>query len=263
MTIGFSDERLRELIDEAYRDVHLRTPLGDVERSARRRPVRRIVLAAVAGLAAGAVLIGGWLLLPGGGSVTPAPGESATEGTGNPGGKPARPTSSASTAAGICADYATPELAGAQRLAPADRATLPPLRFERMLVEGKLRLLVYANERVEVACWVTPEGPTGATVSVNSSNLTIDAVAHPPGQLTNSSAAHGLEPAAAYTFGRTPAGVSRVEVEFVGGDRIPADVVDGWYFAGAVGEPSYRFADISRILAYAPDQTYTRPVRHS
>jgi hypothetical protein len=264
MATGDSDERLGELITEAYRDVHLRTPLAAIERSARRRPARRIALAAATAVAAGAVLIGGWLLLPGGGAVTPAPapGDSAAASAGNPGGKPPRPTSSASTPAGICADFARPELAAAPGLTPADRDALPPLRFDRTLVDGSLSLLLFASERVEVACWVTPGGPTGATVSVNSSNLTIDTVAHPPGQLTNSSSANGSDPAAAYTFGRTPPGVTRVEVEFEGGDRVPADVADGWYLATAVGEPSYRFADITKILAYAPDQTYTRPVRH-
>jgi hypothetical protein len=262
MTTGHSDERLRELIIDAYRDVHLPVPLSDIERSTGRRPFRRLAVVAAAGSLAGAVLVSGWLLLPGEDPVTPSPGASPTPSADASGGKPPRPTSSANTAAGICVDFAAPELAAAERLAPADRNALPPLRFDRTLIEGSLRLLLYANERVEVSCWVTPLGAIGATVDVNTSNLTIDPVQHLPGQLTNSSTAYGQDPAAAYTFGRTPAGVTRVEVEFPDGSRIPAEVVDGWYLATAVGDASYRFADITRILAHAPEQTYTRPIRH-
>lgn len=262
MAARMSDEQLRELIVEAYREEALPMATAQIEQSARRRwhLSRRLALPAVASAIA-AVAVGLWAVLPHGGGPLPGglPSTSSTATPAAPSGKPPRPTSSAATAAGRCADYAAAELAISNSLPAADRRTLPPLRFNLILVDRQLSLLLYADEQVEVACWLTPQD---ASVTVNSSNLTINKPAHPAGQLSNSASAHALEPAAAYSFGRVPAGTTRVEVYFPDNTAVQAQLADGWYVAWATGQASYRFAEITKIVAYTPNQTYVQAVEH-
>jgi len=244
--VSLSDERLRELIADAYQDVHLAVPLRTIERSAAREPRRRLALAAVAVAVIAAVSAGFWVLRPGADHALPVPGESATS---TPG-KPPRPSSSATTAEGRCADYVQAELGW---------VAAPPLRFNVTLIESQLSLLVYAEGPAEVACWLTPDF---ATVAVNTSNLTTNRPAHQVGQLSNTASAHGRDPLAAYTFGRVPAGTTRVEVYFPDGSKLEAQLKDGWYIASATGEASHRFSEITKVMAYTPTQTYTQAVEH-
>ncbi|HZN18162.1 MAG TPA: hypothetical protein VFB84_08260 [Micromonosporaceae bacterium] len=259
MASQLSDDRLRELVAQAYRETHLAVPLSTIESAARHRPPRHRLLALAATAAAVvAVAVGASVLLSG--QVDPVPQPGGTPGSSAPGaGKPPRPTSTATAAAGRCADYALPELRRTESVLPEDRAELPPLRFERTLLASQLSLLLYADERVQVACWLTPES---GTVAVNSSDLTTNRPAHPAGQLSNSASAYGSDPVAAYSFGRVPAGTTRVEIYFPGGGKVQAQLVDGWYLAWATGEAAHRFSDITKVVAYAPNETYVQAVEH-
>jgi hypothetical protein len=169
-----------------------------------------------------------------------------------PPGKPPRPFSSATTNLGRCADYARPEL---------DRAglsALPPLRWD--LRQGGLNLLMFADERHTVACWL---GQDRFAVDVDVSNLTTDMnPVHPPGRLSNVSAAWAYEPAAAYTFGRVPDGTTRVEVHLPGGQVREAGLGSGWYLLLAMGEDAYAFAEITKIVAVLPGGRQELAVLH-
>ncbi|HET8684580.1 MAG TPA: hypothetical protein VFM54_22325 [Micromonosporaceae bacterium] len=260
MASQLSDDRLRELVVQAYREVRLPVALSTIESAARRRPRHRLLALAATAVAVVAVAVGASTLLPGQVGPGPQPGGTPTAGPSSPdGGKPPRPTSTATTAAGRCAGYALPELRQTESVLPEDRAELPPLRFQLTLIESRLSLLLYAEERVQVACWLTPES---GTVSVNSSNLTTNRPAHPAGQLSNSASAHGGDPVAAYSFGRVPAGTTRVEVYFPDGSKVPAQLANGWYVAWATGEAAHRFSDITKVVAYTPNETYTQAVEH-
>ncbi|HET8659319.1 MAG TPA: hypothetical protein VFM55_10025 [Micromonosporaceae bacterium] len=258
MASQLSDDQLRELVVHAYREVRLPVTLSTIESAARRRPRPRLLALAATAVAVVAVAVGASVLLPG--QVGPGLQPGGTPGSSAPGaGKPPRPTSTATTAAGRCADYALAELRQTESVPPEDRAELPSLRFELTLIEPQLSLLLYAEERVQVACWLTPES---GTVSVNSSNLTTNRPAHPVGQLSNSSSAYGGEPVAAYSFGRVPAGTTRVEIYFPDGSKVPAQLADGWYVAWATGAAAHRFSDITKVMAYTPDETYVQAVEH-
>jgi hypothetical protein len=253
-----TDDQLCELIAQAYEDVHLPLPLGAVETAGRRRRRRSLLVAATAGVAA--VAIGTWVTIGSERSASPLPGDQpSTSASVAPGGKPPRPTSSATTATGRCADYALTELARAETVRDQDRTSLPPLRFNLVVIDGQLNLLLYANDAVEVACWLTADG---AVVNVNSSDLTTNRPVHTAGQLSNSSSAHGQDPFASYTFGRTPPGTRRVDVHFSSGETIHAQIANDWYVAWAAGEPAYRFDEITKIVAYTAEGKHTLPVTH-
>lgn len=254
-----TDEELCELIAQAYEDVHLPLPLGAIETAGRRRRRRSLLVAATAG-AVTAAAIGTWVTMGPERSAGPLPGDQPTTSASvAPAGKPPRPTSSATTAVGRCADYALTELARSETVRDEDRTSLPPLRFNLVIIDGQLSLLMYASEAVEVACWLTPDG---AVVTVNSSNLTTNRPVHTAGRLSNSSSANGQDPFASYTFGRTPPGTRRVEVHFSGGETIQAQIAGDWYIAWAAGEPAYRFDEITEIVAYTPAGKHTLPVLH-
>ncbi|WP_155371571.1 hypothetical protein [Catellatospora vulcania] len=247
------DDRLADLIREAHRDTHLAVPLARVTGARPRRRPGPLLLATTA-VAVGVMVIvlgAAWLLL--GGAPLPvepaAPTESAL-----PPGKPPRPSSSATTAQGRCADYAAGELAG------AGLTELPPLRFEAEPVPGQLRLLLYADDRGSTACWL---GAEQHSVQVGVSDLTTAMrPSFPPGRLSNASSAYGSEPAAAYTFGRAPVGVTRVEVHFPGGVVREAQVDGEWYLLAATGQESYGFAEITKIVAVTPGGRQELPVQH-
>lgn len=247
----YDDGRLADLIREAHRDTHLAVPLSRITAPRPHRPLRLVVVAAAAVLVCVVLLGTAWLLLGGQpiGLQPALPAPSAA-----PTGKPPRPSSSAATALGRCADLAVPELAA------AGMTELPALRFEREVVPGGLRLLVFADEERNVACWLAAEQHS---VDVDQSNLTTDMdPAHPPGRLSNVSASWGSDPAAAYTFGRVPDGTARVEVHFPGGVVREADLARGWYLLTGAGEDSDAFSEITKIVAITSDGRQELPVRH-
>lgn len=247
------DDRLAELVREAHRDTFLAVPLSRVTGARARRPFP-LLLAATAVVAAlvTVILLGAGWVMSGGAPlpVEPAvPTESAL-----PVGKPPRPSSSATTARGRCADFAVPELA------QEGLTELPPLRFEVEPVPGRLRLLLYADDRGSTACWL---GEEQHSVQVGASDLTtVMRPSFPPGRLSNASSAFGSQPAAAYTFGRAPVGVTRVEVHFPGGVVREAQVDGEWYLLTASGEASYDFSEITKIVAVTPDGRTELPVEH-
>jgi hypothetical protein len=249
-----TDERLFDAIRDAYRDVQLAVPLADIQHGARRRwtrvvvPVRsRVVLAAAAAVTV--VAVGVWALVaqrPGGGAQTPGhPAPSASiAGTG----KPPRPTSSATSAAGRCADYVQAELAG------SGRAT-PPLRLT--FTHGETRLLVYVTDTFAVTCWLSED-----LFTVGGSATAVNDLAHPPGQLSYSSedSGHGWGGVA---FGRVPAGTSQVTISFPTGPAVQATVVGEWYgYLAPPGADSDRLTTATKVTAVTPTGNLTRQVRH-
>ncbi|GIG00605.1 hypothetical protein [Catellatospora citrea] len=248
------DDRLADLIREAHRDTHLAVPLARVTGARPRRrpgPMLLAATAAVAALVAVVVLGMAWVML--GGAALPVEPAVPTESAAPPG-KPPRPSSSATTAQGRCADYAAAELA------QAGLTELPPLRFEVEPVPGRLRLLMYADDSGSTACWL---GAEQHAVQVGISDLTITMrPSHPPGRLSNASSAFGSQPTAAYTFGRAPAGVTRVEVHFPGGVVREAQLDGEWYLLTGAGEESYDFSEITKIVAVTPDGPKELPVQH-
>ncbi|MEU8075575.1 hypothetical protein AB0B31_08990 [Catellatospora citrea] len=245
------DERLADLVRAAHRDTHLAVPLARII-GARPRPRPVAVLALAMGVLVGVVLLGAaFLLLAAPRSpeepAVPPPSASAH-------GKPPRPTSSATTAQGRCTDYAAGELA------QAGLTELPPLRFEVEPVPGRLRLLMYADDSGSTACWL---GAEHYAVQVGVSDLTtVMRPSHPPGRLSNASSAFGSEPAAAYTFGRVPAGATRVEVHFPGGVVREAQLDGEWYLLTGAGRQSYDFSEITKIVAVTPDGPQELPIQH-
>ncbi|GAA2385881.1 hypothetical protein Cme02nite_72960 [Catellatospora methionotrophica] len=245
------DERLAELVRGAHRDTHLAVPLARII-GARPRPRPLTVLALAAGVLVGVVLLGlGFLLV----AAPPSYDEPAVPlPSASPPGKPPRPSSSATTAPGRCADYAAGELA------TAGLTALPPLRFEVEPLPGRLRLLIYADDRGSAACWL---GGEQHVVEVGGSNLTTAMrPAYPPGRLSNASSAWGLDPPAAFTFGRVPAGVTRVEVHFPGGVTREAQVDGEWYLLAATGRQAHEFSEITKIVAIGPGGRAELPVEH-
>jgi hypothetical protein len=173
------DEQLFDAIRDAYRDVRLPVPLVDIQQRARRRwarvvmPARlRFVLAAAAAVAVVAVVVGTWVLVGhrlGGGPLVP--GEPAPSASTPRPGKPPRPTSSATTDAGRCADYVQAELG-----MPPGGAALP-LRLS--FAQDQTRVLVYASDTFAVTCWLS-----GDLFTTGGNATAVNDAAYPPGQLS-------------------------------------------------------------------------------
>ncbi len=205
------DEQLFEVVRGAYRDVHLQVPLADIQRRHRRAsqwillPGRmRLVFAAT--VAVTVVTVGSWLLIGrtagGGGPMPASPLPSTSE---QAPGKPPRPSSSSTTDAGRCMDYVRAELNAAHR----DGQAVPPLRLT--LGEGQTRLLIFADDRVAITCWLS-----GDTFAVQGSPTAVNANAYPAGQLSYSSEDSGHE-WGGVAFGRAPAGTTKVTISFPSG----------------------------------------------
>lgn len=247
----YDDAELAGLIREAHRDTHLAVPLARITAPRPRHRARLAVVAAAAVLVCVVLFGTAWVLLGGQplGLEPALPSASAP-----PPGKPPRPSSSATTPLGRCTDLAKPELAA------AGMTQLPALRFEHELVPDELRLLIFADEQHNVACWL---GPDRHSVDVDQSNLTTDMdPSHPVGRLSNVSAAWGQDPAAAYAFGRIPEQTNRVEVHFPGGVVREADLARGWYLLIGTGEDSYAFSEITKIVAFTSTGRQELPVLH-
>lgn len=243
-----NDENLTRMIRDAHQAT-LRVPLSSITG---RKRVRRLnfAVAVPAGAAVIAALAVGAFGVFGGAPTGTRPDLMATE----PTGKPPRPSSAAETAHGRCVDYADNEL--------FDRGmdALPPLRFHTVVVEGQLELLMYADDNGDVACWLTPDF---GVVSVGSSDLTTAVrPLHPAGKLTNSSSAYGRDPIAAYSFGRVPAGTTRVEIKFPDGSAVAAQLKDGWYLYTATASAAERLSEVTAIEATVNGTKQTLSITH-
>lgn len=244
------DERLLEMIRDAYGDVRLPVPIADIRRRAR-RPWTRLFAAvparpAFAAAAATAVLvIGVWAMVgPGRGGeesipLAPPPSSASRDG------KPPRPTSTASTAAGRCADQVRAELGGEP----------PPLRLSLAL--DRTGLLVYATEDAAVTCWLS-----GDQVTVGGSATAVDAGSYPPGRLSYRSEDSGRDWGGG-AFGRAPVGTTRVTISFPSGPDVRATVVGEWFgYLAPPGQQSNRMAEATRVTAVTPAGEISLQIMH-
>jgi len=250
------DEQLLAAVRDAYRDVHLRVPLADIQRRGRRAPQwiwspSRLQLVFAAAVAVTVLTLGSWLLLGrtgGGGRLPAGPLPSTSE---QAQGKPGRPTSSATTDAGRCADYIQAELNASQR----DGQATPPLRLA--LGDGQTRLLIFADDSVAITCWLS-----GDTFAVQGSQTAVNATAYPAGQLSYSSEDSGHD-WGGVAFGRAPAGTTKVTVSFPSGPDAVATISGEWfaYFAPP-GPDNVRLADATKVTAVTPAGDVSRPIQH-
>ena len=251
------DEQLFEAVRGAYRDVHLRVPLADIQRRGRRTPQwilapGRMRLACAAAAAVTVVIVGSWLLLGQGegrgGQMPASPLPSTSEQTQ---GKPARPTSSSTTDAGRCTDYVLAELDASQHSGQA----VPPLRLT--LGEGQTRLLIYADDSIAITCWLS-----GDTFAVQGSPTAVNANAYPAGQLSYSSEDSGHD-WGGVAFGRAPAGTTKVTISFPSGPDAVATISGEWfaYFAPP-GPDNNRLADATKVTAATPTGDLSQLIQH-
>lgn len=260
------DGRLGELIRQAYQNDHLLIEAREITQIRRRRPARWVTVSALGVLVAvvlvGTAVVGKSILGEPGGSARPVmpgtAGPTAQPGPSiSPGGK-VRPSSTATTPVGRCTDYAMFELAAAG-LSTQERWQMPPLRFQRTVVKGEVDLLLFASDTAQVACWITP---SGVTTSVNASMMDTGDATHPAGTLSYSSGASGLDPMAAFAFGRVPKGVNKVKIFYPDNSSTTAVLANGWYVVTASGAAGHRLAEVTKVVGYAPGQEYTTPVYH-
>jgi hypothetical protein len=251
------DEQLLEAVRGAYRDVHLRVPLADIQRRGRRTPrwissPSRTQLVLAAAVATTVLTLGSWLLLGrtdgGGGQMPAGPLPSASERAQE---KPGRPSSSSTTDAGRCVDYVEAELNSSQ---PGGQA-IPPLRLT--LGEGPTRLLIFADDSVAITCWLA-----GDTFAVQGSPTAVNARAYPAGQLSYSSEDSGHD-WGGVAFGRAPAGTTTVTISFPSGPAAVATISGEWfaYFAPP-GPDNNRLADATKVTAATPTGDVSRPIQH-
>jgi hypothetical protein len=243
------DESLTRMIRDAHRET-LRTPLSAIVRRRQRRWLSGAMVVSVGAAVIVAVAIGTISVVTGHQSTDPQSGVGAVA----PTGKPARPSSSADSATERCVDYATDELF------EQGIEALPPLRFQTVVVQNQLDLLMYADDSGDVACWLTP---TSGVVSAHRSDLTTTVrPSHPAGTLTNSSSAYGQEPFAAYSFGRVPPGATQVDITFPDSNAEVAQLKDGWYLYTATAAAAHRLSDVTAIVATVNSVRQTLPVMH-
>jgi hypothetical protein len=251
------DERLLEAVRGAYRDVHLRVPLADIQRRGRRAPQwisapSRMRLVFAAAVAVTVLTLGSWLLLgrtDGDGGQMPADSPpSASEQARE---KPSRPTSSSTTDAGRCVDHVQAELNSSQ---PGGQAT-PPLRLT--LGESQTRLLIFADDSVAITCWLS-----GDTFAVQGSPTAVNARAYPAGRLSYSSEDSGHD-WGGVAFGRAPAGTTDVTISFPSGPDAVATLSGEWfgYFAPP-GPDNNRLADATKVTAATPTGDVSQPIQH-
>jgi len=242
------DESLTRMIRDAHRET-LRTPLSAIV-GRRRRRWRNLAVVASAGLAVIAAVAVGTISIIGRQPADTGSGVASVE----PTGKPARPSSAAHSAPERCVDYATGELF------EQGMDALPPLRFQTVVVQDQLDLLIYADDGSDVACWLTP---TGGVVSAGTSDLTTTVrPTHPVGTLTNSSSAYGQDPFAAYSFGRVPPGTTGVEITFRDGQAEVAQLKDGWYLYTATAAAAHRLSEVTAVVATVNGVKETLAVTH-
>jgi len=251
------DEQLFEAVHGAYRDVHMRVPLADIQQRGRRSPQwifapGRMRLALAAAVAVTVVAVGSSLLLGGGeGGSGQMPASPLPSTSGQTQGKPARPTSSSTTDAGRCADYVLAELDASQH----GGQVVPPLRLT--LGKGQTRLFIYADDSIAITCWLS-----GDTFAVQGSPTAVNANAYPPGQLSYRSEDSGHN-WGGVAFGRVPADTTKVTISFPSGPDALATISSDWfaYFAPP-GPDNDRLADATKVTAATPTGDVSQLIQH-
>lgn len=232
------DTRMRELVVDAYRDVQLDVPLATIEgAAARTRP--RTVAAAAAGVMVAALGAGVYL-----GTARSTP---VTE-----------PFAAASAST---APTAAPGSDGCEvAIVPATGRSfpVPPLRFSVDL-DG-LTLMVHADEQVEVVCLRRDDQSRPPSKAMEVAD--VRGGMHPAGQLSNhtSTIIQG-DFRAGFSFGRAPAGTTKVEIHLAGGGTVEARLSGEWYLAVATGAAGRALATASSVVATTPSGTVSIPVR--
>jgi hypothetical protein len=230
-----TDEKLCEIINGAYADLRVTTPLAAIESAARRRPRRRAVAWTAAAATFGTVGVIAATMSPGRVPATLPSAVSATTGSAQP-----------SPSSGTCT--LTPN-----SIFP----TMPPLRFDVQLDAG-IRLQLFAEEHTSASCLITGKNEDPA-VNISRGE---GAVLHEPGKLScSSSLLQRGDYKAGYAFGGVPAGTTSVEVFFLDNTSAAAQVSGGWYLATATGARADRFGDVIRVVAQTPDGPRTLQVR--
>jgi hypothetical protein len=231
-----TDEKLCELINGAYADLHATTPLAAIESAARRRPRRRAA-AWTAAATFGTVGVIAATMSPGRVPATLPTAASATTGSAQP-----------SVSAGTCT--LTPN-----SIFP----TMPPLRFDVQL-DGGIRLQLFAEEHTSASCLITGANEDQA-VNISRGG---GAVLHEPGKLScSSSLLQRGDYKAGYAFGGIPAGTTGVEVFFHDNTSTAAQVSGGWYLATGTGAQADRFGDVTKVVAQTPAGPQTLHVREA
>ena len=226
-----NDDRVREIVVDAYRDVRMDVPLAVIEEPARRRSRRTPALVA-AGAAVLAVTAGVSLVAGGAGPSVLA---------GDGGDTATTTTTQAATAP---ANVPIEECLGPASLPPAE-----PTGLVSRIAVPELSLELYADERTLLVCW---QGPAALMKDSSVPDL------HPAGRLSGRSLTlvRGTE-SLGFTFGRAPAGTSAVTVHFADGTSMPARLDGEWYVAAAVGAAADRFNTVVRVVAQTPSGEVT------
>jgi hypothetical protein len=248
--MAIRDDELIQMIADAYREEGLRLPMDALTRRSTPRPLLRLAVAAAAvsvliALAAVAFAFGGPR-----GTVEPAQPSPTPSNTQQSGGKPPRPTTTATTDAGRCGDIAVQVTGG---------PTLPPLRFALTGPDPRLRLRLYGEGRTHVACWLNSD-----RVDVNGSSVVVEPTREP----FYSMAAYGIDipggeyatGPAEYAFGQTMPGTTRVEIYFATGNPIMCELGEGWWAVLLVGY--HRLDQSTQIRMYTPAGMISIPVQH-
>jgi hypothetical protein len=222
-----NDERVRELVVDAYRDVRLDVPLAAIEEPDRRRSRRTPALVAAA--AAVLAVTAGVSVLARGADPVAVVADGVEESASSP--------PSVSVPAGEC-------------LGPASLPPAEPTSLVHRIDVPEFSLALFADERSLLVCWQAP------LALVKDSSVP---ALYPAGSLSGSSTTlvRGTE-SLGFAFGRTPAGTTAVTVHFADGTSMPAKLDGEWYVAAATGADAGRFNTVVRVVA----QTPSGPVTH-
>jgi len=248
------DEQLFDAVRDAYRDVWMPVAVADIQRRSRRGgawmlPTMRLRVA-LAAAAVALVIVGTWALVgPGGSGGRSSPGDPTSSAPTTRVGKPARPTSTASTDAGRCADYLRAELD------LSGVGQIPPHRLS--FDHDQTRLRVYATDDFAVTCWLS-----GDLFAIGGSPTAVDSGTYPPGQLSYRSEDSGREWGGA-AFGRVPPGTTEVTISFPTGPDVTATMVGEWYgYLAPPGPESHRLATATRVTAATGTGNVNRVIQH-
>ncbi|MFC7756965.1 hypothetical protein ACFQY4_01825 [Catellatospora bangladeshensis] len=219
---------LRARLTDEYGEERFTMTVSEIEQRAGRDPRRR--LGAWAAVGAAAVVAAGFLVWPSppAGEVAPLATASAT-----PGATPS--ATSAPWHAGFAEDCRRKWLdSDRSKLAPEDRAELPPLRMEAL--EPELGIRVYGNDRVIADCERSPGGlGISMTYAQPTQRLLPDVGARIPryGSISHLDGSLSEVASADYFVGRVPAGATRVDAVSPDGRVIEARLDGGLFLLWA------------------------------